>query len=244
MTASILFATPMYGGSCTEPFFRSSMRTVAALEMAGIPYDWTSIKNESLVHRGRMEMVAAFLRDPTHSHLFWIDADMEWDPEGVAALWNLETDIAVGLYAMKRPDLPLSAWKDGRLVRIEDCPKHPFPVEFAGTGFMLIKREAIEKIVAHLQWKSEAAEKIAAIATASGAMHGDWRDVLREMVDGMAAEWQGAQGPVPTLFHTPIHDGGLESEDFHFCRIARETGYQIVADPSVKLGHYGMTRYG
>src|SRR5689334_14738777 len=140
----------MYGGQCTEPFFLSALRTVQELERAGIAYDWLTEKNESLVHRGRMEMAATFLRTD-HSHLFWIDADIDWNPEDVAALWNLETDIAVGFYAMKRADMPLSAWKDGKLVRLEDCPKVPFPVDYAGTGFMLIKREVIEKMMAYLK---------------------------------------------------------------------------------------------
>mgnify|MGYP001561469296 CR=1 FL=1 len=197
----------MYGGQCTEPFFHSALQTVIELQRAGISFDWLTERNESLVHRGRMEMVATFLRTK-HSHLFWVDADIEFKPEHVAALWNLQTDIAVGLYSMKRPDMPLSAWKDGKLVRIENCPKEPFEVEFAGTGFMLISRKVIETL----------AEKV--------------------------PSWEGANGPVPALFMTPIHNGCLESEDYYFCRIAREAGFKVIADPSIKLGHWGMTRHG
>ena len=205
--SSILFATPMYGGQCTEPFFHSAMRTIHDLVIVGLDYDWLSEKNESLVHRARMEMTATFLKTD-HSHLFWIDADMEWEPKHVATLWNLQTDIAVGLYSMKRNDMPLSAWKDGKLVRIEDCPSEPFPVDYAGTGFMLIRRNVIEKL-------SE-----------------------------LSPKWDGANGPVPAIFMTPIHNGILESEDYHFCRIAREAGFKIIADPSIKLGHWGSYRYG
>ena len=204
----ILFATPMYGGQCTEPFFLSALRTVQELDRAGLAYDWLTEKNESLVHRARMEMTATFLRRPEFSHLFWIDADMDWEPAHVAALWNLQTDIAVGLYAMKRADMPLSAWKDGKLVKREEWPNEPFEVDYAGTGFMLLSRNAIETIAANVP------------------------------------TWEGASGPVPALFMTPIHNGGLESEDYHFCRIAREAGFKVIADPSIKLGHWGLTRYG
>lgn len=197
----------MYGGNCTEPFFHSAMRTVQQLERLGVEYDWLTERNESLVHRARMEMTATFLRTE-HTHLFWIDADIEFTPEHVASLWNLDTDIAVGLYSMKRHDMPLSAWKDGRLVRIEDCPSEPFEVDFAGTGFMLLSRKAIETVAAK------------------------------------APAWEGAFGPVPAIFMTPIHNGCLESEDYHLCRIAREAGFKIIADPRIKLGHWGLTRYG
>jgi hypothetical protein len=57
-------------------------------------------------------------------------------------------------------------------------------------------------------------------------------------------KWQGANGPVPALFMTPVHHGTLESEDYHFCRLARESGYKIIMDPKVKLGHWGLYRYG
>ena len=204
----ILFATPMYGGQCTEPFFHSVMQTVRELTVAGIEYDWLTERNESLVHRARMEMTAAFLRT-RHSHLFWIDADIEFEPEHVAALWNLEVDIACGCYAMKKPDAQwYAAWKDGALVKDLDQFKGQIEVDYAGTGFLLIRRNVIEELAAR------------------------------------APSWEGANGPVPALFMTPIHNGCLESEDYHFCRIAREAGFKIVMDPSVRLGHWGQARYG
>jgi hypothetical protein len=49
---------------------------------------------------------------------------------------------------------------------------------------------------------------------------------------------------VPALFMTPIHNDGLESEDYHFCRIAREAGFKITMDPSVRLKHWGQFAYG
>lgn len=204
----ILFATPCYAGQCTEPFFHSALRTATELTSAGIPFDWLTERNESLVHRARMEMAATFLRRPEFTHLFWIDADIDFQPEDVAKLWNLQADITVAAYAMKRPDMPLSAWKDGRLVRLEECPKKPFPVDYAGTGFMLISRHAIETVAATVP------------------------------------TWEGANGPVPALFMTPIHNGCLESEDYNFCRQARDAGFKIIMDPSIRLGHWGMTRYG
>lgn len=206
--SSILFCTPMYGGMCHEPFFHSAMRTVQELQRVGLDFDWLTERNESLVHRARMEMTATFLRTD-HSHLFWIDADIEFEPEHVAALWNLQTDIAVGCYAMKKPDQQwYAAWKDGKLVKNLDQFDGPIEVDYAGTGFMLISRTAIEEVASTVP------------------------------------NWEGANGLVPALFMTPIHNGGLESEDYHFCRIAREAGFKIIMDPSVRLGHWGQARYG
>lgn len=199
----------MYGGQCTEPFFHSAMRATQELQRAGIGFDWLTERNESLVHRARMEMTATFLRRPEFSHLFWIDADIEFEPEHVAALWNMDADVAVGVYAMKKPDKQwFAAWKDGQLVKDLSQFAGPVEVDYAGTGFMLIRREVIETLAA------------------------------------AAPKWLGANGPVPALFMTPITDGCLESEDYFFCRIAREAGFKVMMDPSVRLGHWGSYRYG
>lgn len=204
---SILFCTPCYGGMVTEQHFRSCLNLKEELTKVGLPHDWLTGRNESLVHRARNEMTASFLKTG-HSHMMWLDADIEFEPADVAKLWNLQADIAVGFYAMKRQDAPVAAWRNGGLVRLGECPAEPFEVEFAGTGFMLIRREVIERLAA------------------------------------TSDTYEGPHGTVPALYMTPIVDGGLESEDYNFCRRAREAGFKIIGDPSIKLGHIGQFRYG
>jgi hypothetical protein len=205
---SVLFCTPAYGGMLTLAYHQSCMRLKEDLMKANLGHDWLHGANESLVTRARNEMTASFLTT-SHSHMMWIDADIEFCSEDVAKLWNMEADIAVGVYAMKKPDKQwFAAWKDGALVKDLDQFKGPIEVEYAGTGFMLIKREVIEALA-----KS-------------------------------APSYEGPNGRVPALYMTPIHNDGFESEDYHFCRIAREAGFKIMMDPSVRLGHIGQYRYG
>jgi hypothetical protein len=109
---------------------------------------------------------------------------------------------------MKLPSKPLSAWKDGKLVNLEDCPSEPFEVDYAGTGFMLIKRRVYE--------------------------------ALKDQTDS----YEGPDGRVHAFYMTPIFRDGFESEDYHFCRKAREAGFKILMDPSIRLGHWGQFRYG
>lgn len=204
----VLFASPMYGGFCHERFFVSALRTIRELTLLGVDYDWLTERNESLVHRARMEMAATFLKTDA-THLFWIDGDIEFEPEHVAAVWNMQADIGCGVYAMKKPDAQwFAAWKDGRLVTDLDQFSGPTEVDLAGTGFLLIRREVIEDMAKRVP------------------------------------SYQGPNGRVPALFMTPIHDDVLESEDYHFCRIAREAGYKIMMEPSVRLKHWGQFAYG
>lgn len=204
---SILFCTPAYGGMITAAHFNSCLKLKAELMATGMEHGWLVGTNESLITRARNEMTASFLASE-FSHMMWLDADIEFTPEDVAKVWNLDADIAVAFYSMKRSDMPLSAWKDGRLVKIEECPNEPFEVDYAGTGFMLIRRSVIETMAK------------------------------------TSENYLGPNGRVPALYMTPIHNDVFESEDYNFCRRARECGFKIVGDPSICLGHIGQYRYG
>lgn len=203
----ILFATPCYGGLVTAQHFRSCLSLKADLTLSNIPHDWVVAWNESLVTRARNEMTATFLKTDW-SHMMWIDADIEFATDDVIKLWNLDADVAAGFYCMKRPDKPLSAWKDGKLVQVTDEMKEPFAVDYAGTGFFMIRRDVIEKL-------AETAET-----------------------------YEGPVGPVKALYMTPVTDGCFESEDYYFCRKAREAGFKIMGDPTIKLKHWGQFAYG
>lgn len=206
--ASILFSTPCYAGNLTVQYFKSCMTLTSDLVFDRIDHEWNIGTNDSLITRIRNEMAKDFL-DSRHSHLFWIDSDIEFTTQDVIKVWNLEADIGVGIYSMKLPEKPLSAWKDGKLVKLDECPNEPFEVDYAGTGFMQIRREVLETMANHSE------------------------------------SYEGNGGRrVPALFMTPVHNDGLESEDYNFCRRARELGFKIIADPSIKLGHIGQYRYG
>lgn len=215
---SVLFCTPAYGGMVTIQFMQSCMALQEELLKVGMTHDWLFGTNESLITRARNEMTATFL-GTNHSHMMWIDADIEFLLEDMAKIWNLSVDgfgdgskpvdIAVGVYAMKKQNEQwYAAWKDGALVKDLDQFKGPIEVDYAGTGFMLIRRHVIERL-------AETAES-----------------------------YEGPNGRVPALYMTPIHNDGFESEDYHFCRKASESGYRIIMDPSVRLGHIGQYRYG
>ena len=204
---SVLFCTPCYGGMVTAQYFKSCMNAKEQFHIGGLRHDWLIGWNESLVTRARNEMTATFLKTDW-SHMMWIDADIEFEPEGISKLWNRDHDIGVGVYSMKRADKPLSAWRGGKLVRLEDCPNEPFEVDYAGTGFMMIRRNVIETLAA------------------------------------TSESYEGPNGRVPALYMTPVHNDGFESEDYHFCRKAREAGFKVMADPSIRLGHWGQFSYG
>ncbi|MCK5505543.1 MAG: hypothetical protein KAJ10_10295, partial [Thermodesulfovibrionia bacterium] len=141
---SILFCTPAYGSIVTLAYFNSCLKLQESLLEAGIDHSWLTTGNESLITRARNTSVASFLKTD-FEYLMFIDADIEFEPEAVQKLWNMEEKVAVGAYSMKRIDKPVSAWKDGKLVKLEELDGIT-GVDFAGTGFMLIHRGVFEDL--------------------------------------------------------------------------------------------------
>jgi len=141
---SILICTPCYGGKATVPYMKSLLDLQAALIDGNVDHDFLFTSNESLIQRARNTSVATFLK--THyQKLLFIDSDIEFSPEDVSKLWNMDCDVAVGAYSMKRMDKPVSAWKDGNLVNLEDLDGIT-EVDYAGTGFMCIDRSVFVKM--------------------------------------------------------------------------------------------------
>ena len=199
----------------TTAHFQSCLNLKEELSRVGLKHDWLLGTNESLVHRGRNEMAASYLLQTDYSHMMWLDADIEFNPEHVAALWNLsfekDADVAVGCYAMKKPGEDwYAAWVNGKLVKDLDQFDGPIEVDYAGTGFMLIKREVYMRLNA--QEGHECYEK------------------------------EGQK--VGVYYDTPVHNSVFESEDYNFCRKVRESGLKVVMDPTIRLKHIGQYAYG
>lgn len=248
---SILFITPTYGGKVETPHFGSCLQLKEILTSAGVDHDWLLMKNESLVHRARMNAIRSYLEDTDWSVAMFLDADIEFDPGMVATIWNMlqddDKEIAVGIYPMKKPDACwYAAWVDGKLIKSEDLDALPNPtaVDYAGTGFMAITRKAFEIVIEHLREKANVAQELAAKLCQDDLTENE-KSLLKEMVGRMAADYEGPEGKrVPALFMTPIFNDILESEDYYFCRIAREAGLKIWLDPSIRLIHWGQRGFG
>ena len=197
----ILIGTPMYGGFCQQEYFRSCLNLVEELTLKGIPYDFSLIKNESLITRGRNIIADGFLKSEAEVLIF-IDGDIEFTPKGVSDLWNLYVEtsqVTCGAYRRKG-ETETKVWKDGKEIPL---PESPTEIDYAGTGFMLIPRQVLYTLK---------------------AKHPDW-----ERRDGIYAFFQ---------------DDGLDlSEDYFFCKHAREAGFKIICDPDIKLTHWGRKGY-
>ena len=97
----IFIATPCYGGQLGEPYFRSMMRLAILCNKYDIQFTVSTLANESLITRGRNTLVSFFMEHPEATHLFFIDADIEFDPNDLLRMVAYDKPVTVGAYPKK-----------------------------------------------------------------------------------------------------------------------------------------------
>jgi hypothetical protein len=240
--SKFFIATPCYGGNLTEPYFKSVLKLVFFCDKHGIPLQFGTIANESLVTRARNTLVAFFMQSDC-THLVFIDADIEFQVDDFIRLFASKKEVAVGAYPKKginwdaikafvknNPEAKgtelLQAGSDyainfqfksleEKTIEIQDGL---IALKDAGTGFMMITRATIEKMMdAHpeLQYNNDL------------------------NVDKAIDKWSYA------LFDTMIDADSKRylSEDYTFCRRLQKLGGQVWLDPFINLNHYGFTGF-
>lgn len=237
----LFVATPMYGGNCAEPYFRSCIQLITFFNKHGINLAFGTIANESLVTRARNVLVNYFLSSD-YTHLLFIDGDIEFAVEDVLKLYTHRKDVVVGAYPKKglnwnnirnnvleNPDKEhtareLAAFGADYAINFTflDREKRSIEVENgliklhdAGTGFMMIKREAILKMIENfpeLKYNND-------VAINNDKLGDHYYSLFDTMID-------------------PV-DRRYLSEDYTFCRRWQSIGGTIYLDPTISLNHYG-----
>ena len=239
--SKFFIATPCYGGALTEPYFRSTIKLMTFFNGHKVPLAFGTIANESLVTRARNVLLAYFLNSD-YTHLMFVDADIEFQVDDILKLWMHDRDVVVGAYPKKGvnwthikeavlldPSRQHTSQQIGALgsdyainFKFIDREKKQVGVENgliklhdAGTGFMMIKREAILKLI-----KKYPEMKYNNDVQMGGV---DLKDNFYALFDTMI---------------DPI-DKRYLSEDYTFCRRWQDMGGDIWLDPSISLNHYG-----
>jgi hypothetical protein len=235
----IFVATPMYGGLCMGGYTLGLLNSVQEFMKHGIQMYYAYMGNESLITRARNTLAYDFLNTDA-THLMFIDADITFNPADIVRMVNADKDIICGLYPKKEINWQLvsNAVKSG--VDYKDLPSYtgsfvvnpvggateakgnvnePMEIDNGGTGFMLIKRNVFETLKP-------------LVPTYTNDM------IL--IVD---------KNPVKKIIHeyfaTSIDEvsNRLLSEDYHFCKIARQQGYKVYAAPWANLTHSGTYNF-
>jgi hypothetical protein len=231
----IFIATPMYGGMCAGFYTQSIIQLLTTCQANGVDAEFSFMFNESLITRARNSLTNTFLKTDC-SHLMFIDSDIKFRAEDVIHMIRADKDILCGIYPKKEINWYSVKAAMDRGVPFDQLKSHtgsfvvnlvnyvgevtvpvnqPVEIFNGGTGFMLIKREVFEKLGDHVPSYSN------------------------DVVD-LGGKMQQSE-PIKEFFTTSIEPGTnrLLSEDYHFCRIWRETGGQVHAAPWCQLAHIG-----
>ena len=239
----IFIATPCYGGQIGEPYFRSMMRLAILCNKYDIQFTVSTLANESLITRGRNTLVSFFMEHPEATHLFFIDADIEFDPNDLLRMVAYDRPITVGAYPKKainwdsiinaarrnEEETPqtIEGHSSNYVVNfdfLKDADGNPqnqiqirdnlIKLKDAGTGFMCIQRQVIEKMFEE---------------------YPDLKYANDINVDEKFEKHMYA------LFDTMIDPESRRylSEDYTFCRLWQQMGGEVFLDPRTGLNHVG-----
>jgi hypothetical protein len=208
-TTRVHIAMPCYGGMLTESTFMSFIKWANTARQLGIDWTLETMVNESLISRARNTLTAKFLDMPDATHLFFVDADIGWEPWHLLVLLNRNVDVIGGLYPMKT--MPIK-WVVNGFDGAEEGPDGLQEVSKAGTGFLLMKKHVFEKMNGHpavKQYKNDI---------------------------GLDPKYDKH---LKTYFDTAVRQNRYYSEDWTFCENWRDLGGKIYVDKRVLLRHSG-----
>ncbi len=210
-TPTIFIATPCLDGNVSAHYAASLVRTMTALQQRGwrAPHIDFEIGN-SLIADARNKLVARFLATDS-SDLVFIDADLSWSPDDLLRLVSFDVPFVAGVYQRKSRTKIDFAVKFGSVIGMD--AQRLMAVERVGTGFMRLRRDCLDKML---------------------AAHPGLR--LENPKDPADTNFFA-------LFDTSVVDGQFVGEDFTFCDRWRALGGQVHIDPAMNFGHHGAAVY-
>lgn len=224
----IFIATPCFGGLVTQEYMESIIACTGVLR---VPVTLSLLGDDAMVSRARNTLLYQFWARSDASHILYIDADMGFPAEAPARLLAAGKDVVAGLYPIRdrfwdkttqdhirrgEPQETATLRYVGETDALHHYKEKGPLVQtyYAGTGFMMISRNAIDRMI-----KAYPETAYKRIDVAGGSQEGEYY-----------ALFDGSICP---------KTGTYLSEDFTFCRRWREIGGEVWLDTSIELTHAG-----
>lgn len=238
---SVFIATPCH--SDVSMHYTQSLLLLQKMAFArGVGLSFQLFKS-SLVTQGRNLCVAAFLNDSKSTHLLFVDSDIAFKPESLFNLLKADKDVISVPYPLKDINWAKAEkmLKEGKLKTRHDLKykgfyRYPFKVEdnnnikvnngvievtHSPTGFMLIKREVIEKMIEH---------------------YGEEYEIVQEnVINGSLQKVNNLYNFFDTM-HVPENKHYI-GEDFAFCKRWKAIGGKCHAYVMDEITHVGEHQY-
>ena len=213
---NIMIGTPAYGGMVHTDYIWS----VLPLRKNGVNYEIAFIGNQSLITRARNELFSLFVSSDydKYSHLFFLDADIGIKPEGVKRLLDHDKPLIaapVPLKGISSGGKPF--FNVGEI--LEEQENSLVTVDSVGTAVMCIRKDLALEVK---EWAIENKQV--------------YQRKNQSLLNNVRQE---ISGEFYNVFDVGIFDDDYLSEDFYFCRLARELGHKVYVDVSIPTRHNG-----
>ena len=185
----------------------------ALVELAARGYPVRRVYGYAAIDQARNEMAEAALADGYEDTL-WIDSDISFDPNAVDRLRSHGLPIVCGIYARKRMRALACHTLPGTSRLVFGAEGGLTELLYAAAGFLLVRRQVYAKIQKHLALP--------------------------------ACNHRFGTATVPYFQPMVVPDGDSAwylPEDYAFCERARQCGFKIMADTTIRLWHHGSYGY-
>jgi hypothetical protein len=243
----LFITTPMYGGVCEGSYMKSMLELGVLLTKHNLDFQFHCLFNESLITRARAYSCDEFMRSDC-THMLFVDSDVGFNPRDVLVLLWLQSkesefDVIGGAYAKK-----CISWEKIKMAVdkgfAEENPNNlahfvgdfvfnpkagvgsfkidePVEVSELGTGFMMIRRETLDK------YKAAYPE-------------------LSYRPDHVRSEHFDGTREIHMYFDTAIDPDSKRylSEDYKFCYDVQKMGGKVWLCPWMGLSHSGKYVFG
>ena len=207
---AIVIATPSLDGNVSAHYTGALVRTLGLLRQHGLGAEIHFEIGNSLIADARNRLVSKFLATDARDLVF-IDADLAWKAEDFVRLMSRPHPFVAGVYQRKSRTKIDFTVKFGPTIAMDE--HRLMEVERVGTGFMRLRRDCIEKMVAaypQLKLRNPSAPD---------------------------------DPNLYALFDTTVVDGQFIGEDFTFCDRWRAIGGRVMIDPAIDFAHHGSAAY-
>ena len=202
----VFIATPTMNGMVDARYVQSLMASTALLKQEGISYQVSFEIGNSIVASARNNLVSQFLNSDCTDMLF-VDSDLSWPIEAMVKVMSHDVPFVAGVYQTKDLTKPSFTVKFlEAITRVNGL----IEVERTGTGFMRLRRDCLEKMLAAYPELK-----------------------LRDKGNPDNLNFYA-------LFDNKVINGAYVGEDYTFCDRWRGIGGKVMIDPSLNFAHWGQ----
>ena len=212
---SLFIALPAYDFKVSLKLAISLAQFAQQAQQHGVSIQIGSICGCSVVSRAR-NLLAQDMLDSECTDLMFIDSDINFEAADIFRLMAWTSDPSKGIVA----GVPRTRSTTKTYIGTLDYDENG-ELTMNGMGLVRAKRVA----TAFMMVRRDVFEKL-------NDSHPEWRYYDER-----------SERTVPCIFDFMKTDEGYIGEDYLFCDRAREEGFEVWVDPTIKLGHMGVQEY-